>query len=46
MFCPDTPSFYDDTWSHVELFSETFSIRFPITAHPTLASNDYGFQSF
>ena len=39
-FVPDTPSFCDHIWSRVELFSETFHIRWcrsiwksPITAH-------------
>ena len=45
-FFSDTPSFRDYIWSCVELFSETFNIRWcraiwksPITAHPTLSSN-------
>ena len=39
-FVPDTPSFCDYIWSHVEFFSETFHIRWrwfiwksPITTH-------------
>ena len=41
MFVPDTPSFYDHTWPHVGVFSETFNIKWksPTTAHLTPSSN-------
>ena len=45
-FVPDTPSFCDHMWSHVEIFSGTFNIRWcwsiwksPITAHPNVSGH-------